>query len=199
MEKNSYQPVRWSENVIVVDAEYVDRVVFNLTVNFERMLGRRIPPADLARWIDCVALDGGLRPGEHETQVVLVHEKNAKGLQYFVPSEYQTSLNGMAFKDQLGEFVISAVPVEELTTKNDLLLDVVGLTLPEKDVKRIMIIPNAEDEMLCRQLRNTLQQADDEKHITVLAMEPMVGGNFKQEILGYSLLQALGIRADEIR
>lgn len=199
MEKNSYQPVRWSENVIVVDAEYVDRVVFNLTVNFERMLGRRIPPADLARWIDCVALDGGLRPGEHETQVVLVHEKNAKGLQYFVPSEYQTSLNGMAFKDQLGEFVISAVPVEELTTKNDLLLDVVGLTLPEKDVKRIMIIPNGEDETLCRQLRNTLQQADDEKHITVLAMEPMVGGNFKQEILGYSLLQALGIRADEIR
>ncbi len=199
MEKNSYQPVRWSENVIVVDAEYVDRVVFNLTVNFERMLGRRIPPADLARWIDCVALDGGLRPGEHETQVVLVHEKNAKGLQYFEPSEYQTSLNGMAFKDQLGEFVISAVPVEELTTKNDLLLDVVGLTLPEKDVKRIMIIPNGEDETLCRQLRNTLQQADDEKHITVLAMEPMVGGNFKQEILGYSLLQALGIRADEIR
>ncbi len=199
MDKNINQPVKWSENVIIVDAEYLDHVVFNLTVNFERMLGRRIPPADLAKWIDCVALDGGMRPGAHETQVVLIHEKSATGLQYFVPSEYQTSLNGKAFKDQLGEFVISAVPVESMTTKNDLLLDVVSLTLPEKDVKRIMIIPNGEDEALCRQLRNLLQQADEDKHITVLAMEPIAGGNFKQEILGYSLLQALGIRADEIR
>lgn len=199
MDKNINQPVKWSENVIIVDAEYLDHVVFNLTVNFERMLGRRIPPADLAKWIDCVALDGGMRPGEHETQVVLIHEKDAAGLQYFVPSDYQTSLNGKAFKDQLGEFVISAVPVESMTTKNDLLLDVVSLTLPEKDVKRIMIIPNGEDDDLCRQLRNQLQQADEDKHITVLAMEPIAGGNFKQEILGYSLLQALGIRADEIR
>ena len=199
MDKNINQPVKWSENVIIVDAEYIDRVVFNLTVNFERMLGRRIPPADLARWIDCVALDGGLRPGEHETQVVLIHEKDSTGLENFAPSEYESSLHGKAFKDQLGEFVISAVPVEAMTTKNDLLLDVVSLTLPEKEVKRIIIIPNGEDETLGRQLRNTLQQADEEKHVTVLAMEPIVGGNFKQEILGYSLLQALGIRADEIR
>ncbi|MBQ3828230.1 MAG: hypothetical protein II812_08785 [Prevotella sp.] len=199
MDKNINQPVKWSENVIIVDAEYIDRVVFNLTVNFERMLGRRIPPADLARWIDCVALDGGLRPGEHETQVVLIHEKDSKGLENIVPSEYESSLHGKAFKDQLGEFVISAVPVEAMTTKNDLLLDVVSLTLPEKEVKRIIIIPNGEDETLGRQLRNTLQQADEDKHVTVLAMEPIVGGNFKQEILGYSLLQALGIRADEIR
>ena len=132
MDKNINQPVKWSENVIIVDAEYIDRVVFNLTVNFERMLGRRIPPADLARWIDCVALDGGLRPGEHETQVVLIHEKDSKGLENFAPSEYELSLHGKAFKDQLGEFVISAVPVEAMTTKNDLLLDVVSLTLPKR-------------------------------------------------------------------
>ena len=59
---NQLQETRWSENVILVDADYVDKVTFNLIVNFERMLGRRIPQADLARWIDCVALDGGLRP-----------------------------------------------------------------------------------------------------------------------------------------
>ena len=41
-----------SKNVILVDADYVDKVVFELTVNFERMIGRRIPQADMARWID---------------------------------------------------------------------------------------------------------------------------------------------------
>jgi hypothetical protein len=30
-------------------------------------------------------------------------------------------------------------------------------------------------------------------------MQPMVGGTFQQEILGYSLMAALGIRADEIK
>ena len=53
---------KWSENIILVDADYIDKVAFNLIVNFERMLGRRIPQADMARWLECVALDGGLRP-----------------------------------------------------------------------------------------------------------------------------------------
>ena len=56
---NKIQDTKWSENVILVDADYVDKVAFNLTVNFERMIGRRIPKADMAKWIVCVALDGG--------------------------------------------------------------------------------------------------------------------------------------------
>ena len=106
-----------NENVIIVDADYIDRVAFNLIVNFERMLGRRIPQADMARWIDCVALDGGIRDGEQQTHVVLIHDKQNCKLQNFVPADYEQELNGQAFKDRLGEFVISALPVEELTTK----------------------------------------------------------------------------------
>ena len=67
--------VKWSENVILVDADYVDKVAFDLTVNFERMIGRRIPQADMAKWLECVALDGGLREGENQTQVVLLHKR----------------------------------------------------------------------------------------------------------------------------
>ena len=57
----------WKENVILVDADYIDRVTFDLIVNFERMIGRQIPKADMAKWIDCIALDGGMREGKHET------------------------------------------------------------------------------------------------------------------------------------
>ena len=73
-----FNQAKWSENVIIVDADYVDRVAFNLSVNFERMLMRRVPKADLARWIDCVALDGGVREGDHETHVIMVHEAETK-------------------------------------------------------------------------------------------------------------------------
>ena len=48
----------WKENVILVDADYVDKVAFDLIVNFERMIGRQIPQADMAKWLECVALDG---------------------------------------------------------------------------------------------------------------------------------------------
>ena len=46
-------PAKWSENVIIADADFIDKVAFDLTVNFERMLMRRIPKADLARTPRC--------------------------------------------------------------------------------------------------------------------------------------------------
>ena len=116
---NNLQDIKWSENVILVDADYVDKVAFNLIVNFERMIGRRIPQADLAKWIDCVALDGGLREGEHETLVVLTHRKDKTKLENFVPADYAQELDGKAFKDHLGEFTIGAYPIEDIAGGED--------------------------------------------------------------------------------
>lgn len=199
MNNNTLTKANWSENVIIVDADYVDRVAFDLIVNFERMIGRRIPKADLAKWIDCVALDGGLREGEHDTQVVLIHDKKQAALDNFVPANYDEELNGKAFKDHLGEFTVSSFPVEDITTVTDFFLDTVAMVCAQKEVKRVMIIPDAENRALYADLRHTLQRVDDEKRITVFAMQPMEGGNFRQEILGYSLMNALGIRAEELK
>ena len=94
----------WSENVILVDADYVDKVVFDLTVNFERMIGRQIPKADMAQWLECVALDGGLRPQPSGTnhqvsiQVVLLHKQQQ--MENFVPGSF-AELDGKAFTGPL--------------------------------------------------------------------------------------------------
>lgn len=199
MNNDTLTKANWSENVIIVDADYVDRVAFDLIVNFERMIGRRIPKADLAKWIDCMALDGGLREGEHDTQVVLIHDKKQAALDNFMPANYDDELNGKAFKDHLGEFTVSSFPVEDITTASDFFLDTVAMVCAQKEVKRVMIVPDAENRALYADLRHTLQRVDDEKRITVFAMQPMEGGNFRQEILGYSLMNALGIRAEELR
>ena len=196
---NNQQETKWSENVMLVDADYVDKVAFNLIVNFERMLGRRIPKADLARWVDCVALDGGLKEGAHETLVVLAHQKDKAQLDNFAPGNYAAELDGKAFKDSLGEFVISAVPIEPIADSEDYLTEALRLVTAQKEVKRVMVIPNAEDPYIYNKVRETLNRVDDdEKRITVFAMEPKPGGNFRQEILGYSLMAALGITSDEI-
>ena len=199
MNNDTPTKANWSENVIIVDADYVDRVAFDLIVNFERMIGRRIPKADLAKWIDCVALDGGLREGEHDTQVVLIHDKKQAALDNFMPAHYDDELNGKAFKDHLGEFTVSSFPVEDITTASDFFLDTVAMVCAQKEVKRVMIVPDAENRALYADLRHSLQRVDDEKRITVFAMQPMEGGNFRQEILGYSLMNALGIRAEELK
>lgn len=199
MNNDTPTKANWSENVIIVNADYVDRVAFDLIVNFERMIGRRIPKADLAKWIDCVALDGGLREGEHDTQVVLIHDKKQAALDNFMPANYDDELNGKAFKDHLGEFTVSSFPVEDITTASDFFLDTVAMVCAQKEVKRVMIVPDAENRALYADLRHTLQRVDDEKRITVFAMQPMEGGNFRQEILGYSLMNALGIRAEELK
>ena len=196
---NPIQETRWSENVILADADYVDKVAFNLIVNFERMLGRRIPKADLAKWVDCVALDGGLRAGGHETLVVLAHRKEKTQMENFAPGNYAAELDGKAFKDSLGEFVISAVAIEEIADSEDYLTEALRLVTAQKEVKRVMVIPNAEDSYIYNKVREVLNRVDDdEKRITVFAMEPKPGGNFRQEILGYSLMAALGITSDEI-
>ena len=196
---NNQQETKWSENVMLVDADYVDKVAFNLIVNFERMLGRRIPKADLAKWVDCVALDGGLREGGYETLVVLAHQKDKVQLDNFAPGNYAAELDGKAFKDHLGEFIISAVAIEPIADSEDYLTEALRLVTAQKEVKRVMVIPNAEDPYIYNKVREALNRVDDdEKRITVFAMEPKPGGNFRQEILGYSLMAALGITSDEI-
>ena len=215
---------RWTDTVILVDADYVDKVAFDLTVNFERMIGRRIPQADMARWLECVALDGGLRPQQHNThdtqtiesphdthptpdthnahsahptlqiQVVLLYSHDE--MRNFQPGR-MADLDGKAFKSELGEFLISCVRVEEMVSMDQLYIDSLQVLGSAAEVNRLVVVPNAEE--IYNKVRETLRHADQEKRVTLLAMQPMEGGNFRQEILGYSLMAALGISADEIK
>lgn len=193
-----------SKNIILVDADYVDKTAFNLIVNFERIIGRRIPQADLAKWMEYIALDGGIKPldhhngqeetGERRVQVVLIH-KNPH-MENFLPSSF-SELDGQAFQGPLGEFLVSCVHVEELTTMGNLLIESLQIIAQDPEISRIIVIPDSEN--IYNKVRETLRHADDEKHITVLSMQPMEGGHFRQEILGYSLMAALGIKSDEIK
>lgn len=191
--------IPWSVNVIIADADYIDRVAFDLTVNFERMLGRRIPKADLARWLDCVALDGGVREGEQETQVVLLHGKQKEALDNFSPAHFEAELAGKAFKDNLGEFLLTPVAYEDVVSADDQLLDIIQTVSHKEAVKRLMIIPDADRTDLWTSIAHVLRRVEDDKRVTLFAMQPMAGGNFRQEILGYSLMQALGIRGEELQ
>ena len=79
---------------------------------------------------------------------------------------------------------------------DDLFVDSMQVVANAEEVKRLIVVPDAEH--IFNKVREGLRHADPDKHVTVLAMQPMEGGNFRQEILGYSLMAALGIRSEEI-
>lgn len=201
MKNQGINPVNWSKNIIIVDADYADHVAFDLIVNFERMLGRRIPQADLSQWLVDVALDGRLRPGDHETQVVLLHDRKNPKLVNFAPADYAGELDGKAFRSQqLGEFIINCIATGgEEAQKGDVMADLVRLLLSEERVTRLMLVPDEGDKALWQDLRDALRNVDDEKkHVTLFSMQPSAGGGCREEMLGFSLMDALGITQAEI-
>lgn len=212
--------IAWGENVIIADADYIDSVAFNLTVNFERMIGRHIPQADMAQWVECIAMDGGCRriadPKEQKktvTHVILVHSKEADEMHNFNPGTFDHTansgniLNGQAFTGEMGEFIFHTVAADESSdsmAKLDIIADVLSAMADIEQVKRIMLIPDLDDSnspafsILTPVLRFLDRECQD-KRITTFAMQPLTGMPSRTEILGYSLMAALGIRAEEIK
>lgn len=185
-----------ADNIIIADADYIDRVAFDLIVNFERMIGRQIPEADMARWTECVALDGGLREGDNQTLVVLVHDKKSAKLQNFRPADYAAELDGKAFKSHLGEFQFASVSTEAMADKTRLCIDMAAHFCFEHKAHRVMIATDMDETI--DSLQRLLRDAPDDKRITLFGMAPLPSGNYRTEILGYSLMNALGIKASEL-
>lgn len=191
------ETTKWSKNVILADADYIDRVAFDLTVNFERMLMRPIPKADLSQWLVCVALDGGLTEGDNEVQVVLVHAKEKRVLENFAPSDFERELDGKAFRDErLGEFTLSSIRTENLVAPDEFFAQALEALADAKEIERLVVVPDMER---CGTRVRSILGRTDGKDVTLLAMEPQSGRGFRSEILGYSLMSALGIRGDEFK
>lgn len=190
------QESQWAPTIILVDADYLGNTAFDFSVNFERMIGRRIPEGDLFHWLDCVALDGGLRPVENEIQVHFLHSKSNKILTCFRPSDFKEDLNGLSFKDNLGHFSLFTFPVEEIVSMEEFFLQSMTMLADAKEVDRLMVVGNMDaygDEMI------NIYKKTDGKEITLFSMQPLADSNIKHEILGYSLMSAFGIKSEELR
>ena len=130
-------------------------------------------------------------------------------MENFVPGGLRDEIDGQAFSGPLGEFLLSAVeePSTALSGGADYLTDVVRLACQQPEVRRIMVVVG---ETQYNKVRAMLLRLDDElsaqgsapllsqKRLTLFTMQALPGGPFRQEMLGYSLMAALGISGDEI-
>lgn len=196
----------WSEIVVLVDCAFMDALLKDFTVNFSRMIGRTLDKADLCHWLDCLLLDAGIQDGGHQNFVAFIHNKGAKGMAQMNPGQFD-QLNGQAFKDQLGEFVMSCYPVEDMTTTSEFMTESVRAAMEAPDVKRILVVGDtmaygSEMEKAIFDTRKASENSENPmtpKEITVFTMQPTGSATlFKEVILGYSVMSALGIRSEEL-
>lgn len=63
------------KRAILVDTAALSEAAFDIIVNFERMLNRRIPDVDIKRWLYAAACDGKFVVSDEEVYAVLLKEK----------------------------------------------------------------------------------------------------------------------------
>ena len=189
--------LKFAEKVILIDASYINKVTKDLSLHFGQLIGRELPKADLPIFLECVAMDAAIQPGENVLQVLFVYDKNQTRIDAFNPSDLKKELNDVAFKSQLGEFQLNTFEPSDMADKEAFFLESVRLVADAKEVKHLVVVP---DEMeYGDKLPEIFDKVDGKESIHVLGMNPPAPSDkYHWEMMGYAVLQALGIRSDEI-
>ena len=189
--------LKFAEKVILIDAAYINKVTKDLSQHFGHLIGRELPKADLPIFLECVTMDAAIQPGKNVLQVLFVYDKNQTKIDAFNPSDLKKELNDVAFKSQLGEFQLNTFEPSDMADKETFFLESVRLVADAKEVKHLVVVP---DEMeYGDKLPEIFDKVDGKESIHVLGMNPPAPSDkYQWEMLGYAVLQALGIRSDEI-
>ena len=189
--------LKFAEKVILIDASYINKVTGDLSQHFSQMIGRELPKADLSIFLECVAMDAAIQPGENVLQVLLVYDKEHAKMDAFNPSDLKKELNDVAFKSQLGEFQLNTFEPSDMADRESFFLEAVKLVADAKEVKHLVVVPSETE--YGDKLPEIFEKVDGKESIHVLGMNPLPPSKaFRWEMMGYAVLQALGIRSDEI-
>lgn len=198
------EQVKLAENVVLVDVAGFNNVVKGLKKYFESQLGRPLQDIYIEEWASYLALDAGVRDKENEIGVLFVYDGQSDKLLHCDPTDLKEDLNGVGYTNQLGELTFTSIPSEGLVSRENLYLDLLSIALNSADVKRLMLVPYNEEYgiRLRDDLDEALKDADFEtsKQVFLFSMdEPVQPFPCKWDLLGYSLMRALGIKAEELQ
>jgi hypothetical protein len=188
--------IKFAPNVMLIDASYLDRVTCDLQAHFAPIVNRELPKADLAVLLECLALDAGMKLGNNEIQVIFIYESGEGRLEGLTPSDLGKELHGMAFKSELGEFALYAFQPSDLATREELFIESLQLAGEFKEMQCLAAV--ADEDGYGNRLKEVIGEMKCRNKLTVFGMNPPAyEASHRFEMLGFAILQALGIRSEE--
>jgi hypothetical protein len=193
--------IQFEENVMLLDATYLDTLVGHLRTALGQRLGRDLPAADLSILLECMALDGGIRPLDDDTptrriQALFIYDQPSPRLRHLQPSDLKADLNDKAFRSPLGEFVVNSYPSSEFAARTDFYLEALKLMTDSKEAKRILALPDAACVQAVKEELEKGAKASAPKEGKLFGLQPVDSEMF--ETIGFALARALGVKSEEL-
>lgn len=201
MEKKN---ITFAPNVILLDVAFLNGTIDEARKLLSQKLARELPATDLVNWLMCLALDGGLRRGGNEVQVLLVADDGCRSLQGCTPST-PDELDGKACQTPLGEFAFSVVNPADMVPRAALFTELAGLALDAKETERLLLVPDfrAYGDRLERELQDFGKEAGNSAALDKAICFLLEGTENAQlpcrtDLLTYSLMHVWGIAPDDL-
>ena len=193
---NDKPQIKLSETVVLIDAAFLNFVITDMKGYFEKTLQRSLQEIDLSMLTTYLTLDAGITEGKNEVQFLFVYDKDSSHLVHCHPSDLEKELNGVAFKSPYGEYSFASVPSEGMVSREELFLDLVAIVSDSADVKRMIVV--SFNEEYGKKVTDALHEVKGKEIIQFRMNEPEASVEYKWDMLAFPVMQALGIRADEL-
>lgn len=194
---NDKPQIKLSETVVLIDAAFLNFVINDMKGYFEKTLQRSLQEIDLSMLTTYITLDAGITEGKNEVQFLFVYDKESSRLVYCHPSDLSQELNGVAFQSQYGEYSFASVPSEGMVSREDLFLDLLSIVSDSADVKKMIIV--SFNEEYGKRVADALRVVKGKEIIQFRMNEPESHVEYKWEMLAFPVMQALGIKAEELQ
>lgn len=181
---------------MLLDAAFLNLVVSDLKKYFEKLLKRPLQDIDLSLLTTYMALDAGVTEGDNKIQLLFVFDKDSSKLLHCNPSDLKEELNGVAFLSQFGEFSFAGVPCEDMVTREELFLDLLEIVSDSADVIKLIVV--SYNEEYGDKVTAALNKVKGKEVIQFRMNEPGDEAEFQWEMLAFPLMQAFGIKGDEL-
>lgn len=194
---NDKPQIKLSETVVLIDAAFLNFVITDMKGYFEKTLQRSLQKIDLSMLTTYLTLDAGITEGKNEVQFLFVYDKASSRLVYCQPSDLGQELNGVAFQSQYGEYSFASVPSEGMVSREDLFLDLLSIVSDSADVKKMIVV--SFNEEYGKRVTDALRVVKGKEIIQFRMNEPESPVEYKWEMLAFPVMQALGIKAEELQ
>lgn len=192
------EKIKFPSNVVLIDTAFLNLVVIDLKKHFEKILTRELQEIDLSELTTYIALDAGITVGDNQIQILMVYDKDSAQLFNCQPSDLSSELNGVAFKNQFGEFSFASVPCEGMVSREELYLDLLNIVSDSSDVERLTLI--SFNEEYGTKVMDQLKKIKNKEIIQLRMNEPEYNiEGLQWKMLAFPVMQALGIKGEELQ